>query len=102
MNCFVVKQAERYSMLSTMFSFMKQHKRMRHNSSSEGMYLADLSSGQVDPAITALYFPNNKTEKKNGMFYFLLLLRFLFFTFILRSFYLPFVIFWLFCCVNVF
>lgn len=63
----VVKQAERNSMLSTMFSFMKQQKKMRHSASPEGMYLADLSSGTIDPEITALYFPNQKTERHAGM-----------------------------------
>lgn len=46
-----------------MFSFMKQHKRMRHSASPEGMYLADLSSGQLDPEVTALYFPNHKSQR---------------------------------------
>lgn len=57
------KQAERNSMLSSMFSFMKQNKRMRHSGSPEGMYLADLSSGTLDPEVAALYFPNTRTER---------------------------------------
>lgn len=57
-------------MLSGMFSFMKQSKRMRHSTKdSEGLYLADLSSGNLDPEVTALYFPR-KHNKTSGLFFY--------------------------------
>ncbi|XP_044737355.1 phosphatidate phosphatase LPIN3 isoform X2 [Chrysoperla carnea] len=57
------QNAERNSMLSGMFSFMKQSKRMRHSKDSEGIYLADLSSGNLDPEVTALYFPRKHSKQ---------------------------------------
>lgn len=50
------KQAQRNSMLSNMFSFMKQSKKMR-NTSSEGVYLSELDTEGMDPEVAALYFP---------------------------------------------
>lgn len=40
---------------------MKQSKHHRH-SVNEGVYLADLSSGAVDPQVAALYFSTNKKQ----------------------------------------
>lgn len=50
------KQAQRNSMLSNMFSFMKQSKKMR-KVSSEGVYLSELDTEGMDPEVAALYFP---------------------------------------------
>lgn len=50
------KQAQRNSMLSNMFSFMKQSKKMR-GASSEGVYLSELDTEGMDPEVAALYFP---------------------------------------------
>ncbi|KAJ6642275.1 Phosphatidate phosphatase LPIN2 [Pseudolycoriella hygida] len=50
------KQAQRNSMLSNMFSFMKQSKKMR-KTSSEGVYLSELDTEGMDPEVAALYFP---------------------------------------------
>lgn len=50
------KQAQRLSMLSNMFSFMKQAKSFRKNS-QEGVYLSDLDVEGLDPEVEALYFP---------------------------------------------
>lgn len=47
------------SMLSGMFSFMKKTKRIRHNPESEGIYLSDLNSEELDPEVAALYFPTS-------------------------------------------
>ncbi|XP_043672926.1 phosphatidate phosphatase LPIN3 isoform X1 [Vespula pensylvanica] len=47
------------SMLSGMFSFMKKTSRVRHNPESEGIYLSDLNSDELDPEIAALYFPSS-------------------------------------------
>lgn len=55
------KQNQRESMLSSMFSFMKQNKHRR--APSEGVYLADLSSGSVDPEVAAMYFNTNKKQE---------------------------------------
>lgn len=49
-------QAQRNSMLSNMFSFMKQSKKMRKKS-SEGVYLSELDTDGMDPEMAALYFP---------------------------------------------
>lgn len=49
-------QAQRNSMLSNMFSFMKQSKKMRKKS-SEGVYLSELDTEGMDPEMAALYFP---------------------------------------------
>jgi phosphatidate phosphatase LPIN len=48
------KQAQRISMLTGMFSFMKQSKKMR-KSVSEGLYLSDLNAEGMDPEVAALY-----------------------------------------------
>lgn len=56
------KQAQRNSMLSNMFSFMKQSKKMR-KSSSEGVYLSDLDTKDMDPKMMALYFPPVKSSE---------------------------------------
>lgn len=50
---------EQQSMLTSMFSFMKQTKQLRH-SGTEGIYLADINS--VDPAEAALYFSTNRKQ----------------------------------------
>lgn len=50
------KQAQRNSMLSNMFSFMKQSKKMR-KASAEGVYLSELDTEGMDPEVAALYFP---------------------------------------------
>lgn len=51
-----VKQARRISMISNVFSFMKQSKKMR-KTSQEGIYLSDLEGEDVDPEMEALYLP---------------------------------------------
>lgn len=55
------KQAQRNSMLSGMFSFMKQNKKFR-NSAPEGLYLADLDAESMDPEVAALYFPQHSRK----------------------------------------
>lgn len=50
------KQAQRNSMLSGMFSFMKQTKKMR-KSVPEGVYLSDLDAEGMDPEVgSSLFF----------------------------------------------
>lgn len=51
-----VKQARRMSMITNMFSFMKQSKKLR-KTSQEGIYLSDLEAEGLDPEVEALYFP---------------------------------------------
>lgn len=62
------KQAQRNSMLSNMFSFMKQTKKLRKNSTAEGVYLSDLDTDGMDPEVAALYFPpiNKKDTSLNA------------------------------------
>lgn len=58
-------EQEHNSMLSSMFSFMKQSKHRRLSNTSDGIYLSDISSGAVDPEVAAMYF-NNSEKKKSG------------------------------------
>lgn len=61
------KQAQRNSMLSNMFSFMKQTKKMRKTSQAEGVYLSELDTDGMDPEVAALYFPAQAaSQKANG------------------------------------
>lgn len=62
------KQAQRNSMLSNMFSFMKQTKKLRKTSNAEGVYLSELEMAGMDPEVAALYFPpiNKKDTGLNG------------------------------------
>lgn len=54
------------SMLSGMFSFMKKTKHMRHDQ-TEGIYLSELNSEELDPEVAALYFPHSyRGETKTG------------------------------------
>lgn len=61
----VTEQEQHNSMLTSMFSFMKQNKHQRL-SGTEGIYLADISSGAVEPEVAALYFSTNKTTNAGG------------------------------------
>lgn len=57
------KQAQaRHSMISNMFDFMRQSKKMRNK--SEGMYLSELEAEGLDPEVEALYFPQNSTMNR--------------------------------------
>lgn len=53
-------QAQHNSMLSSVFSFMKHQ---RQASNSDGVYLADLSSGAIEPEVAALYFTKTNEKK---------------------------------------
>uniref|UniRef100_A0A1Y1KET5 phosphatidate phosphatase n=1 Tax=Photinus pyralis TaxID=7054 RepID=A0A1Y1KET5_PHOPY len=53
-------QAQHNSMLSSVFSFMKHQ---RQASNSDGVYLADLSSGAMDPEVAARYFTTTNEKK---------------------------------------
>lgn len=57
--------AQRNSMLSNMFSFMKQSKKLRNNS-SEGVYLSELDTNGMDPKMMDLYFPPIKSSSSSG------------------------------------
>lgn len=57
---FAAKQAQRNSMLSNMFGFMKQSR----SAQLEGVYLSDLDTEGMDPEVAALYFP--QTNKHEG------------------------------------
>lgn len=57
----VMEQEQHNSMLASMFSFMKQSKH-RNLAGNEGVYLADISSGAMDPEVVAQYF--NTTKKQ--------------------------------------
>ncbi|EEB16138.1 hypothetical protein Phum_PHUM407130 [Pediculus humanus corporis] len=54
------------SMLSGMFSFMKKTKHLRQDQ-TEGIYLSELNSEELDPEVAALYFPHSyRGETKSG------------------------------------
>lgn len=62
--CIAKQQAQRNSMLSGMFSFMKQSKKLRKNA-PEGLYLSDLDAEGMNPEIAALYLnPSNSQSLK--------------------------------------
>lgn len=73
-----VKQAQRISMISNVFNFMKQSKGLRNSAppgTIEGVYLSDLDVEGLDPEVEALYFPpispvnqvdNDDHESGNG------------------------------------
>ncbi|XP_020717101.1 phosphatidate phosphatase LPIN2 isoform X2 [Ceratitis capitata] len=50
-------QAQRNSMLSGMFNFMKKTNKMRKQATDGGVYLSDLDAEGMDPEMAALYFP---------------------------------------------
>lgn len=50
------------SMLSGMFSFMKQGRKMRKT--NEGLYLEDFENEDIDPEVAALYFPEHHLRNK--------------------------------------
>lgn len=55
-----VKQAQRRSMISNVFNFMKQSKNLQTSDAAmevKGIYLSDLDVGGLDPEVEALYFP---------------------------------------------
>lgn len=56
------------SMLSGMFSFMKQGRKLRKT--NEGLYLEDFENEDIDPEVAALYFPEqhlrSKEKSNNG------------------------------------
>lgn len=52
--------AEKRSMLGGMLSFMRSTKKIRHMPESEGIYLSELNSDELDPELAALYFPKFK------------------------------------------
>ncbi|XP_074027321.1 phosphatidate phosphatase LPIN [Leptinotarsa decemlineata] len=57
---------ERRSMLSGMFSFMKQ----KHGTQTQlkgGMYLSDITSGQIDQEVAEIYFNQTKEKKDVDM-----------------------------------
>lgn len=62
------QQAQRRSMISNVFNFMKQNKNLRNGApnSPEGIYLSDLDVEGLDPEVEALYFPpispNRRTD----------------------------------------
>lgn len=72
------KQAQRISMISNVFNFMKQSKGLRNSAAptnAEGIYLSDLDVEGLDPEVEALYFPpippvnhidNDDHESGNG------------------------------------
>ncbi|XP_011182915.2 phosphatidate phosphatase LPIN2 isoform X3 [Zeugodacus cucurbitae] len=56
-------QAQRNSMLSNMFNFMKKTNKMRKQATDGGVYLSDLDAEGMDPEMAALYFPQPRLSK---------------------------------------
>lgn len=52
--------AQRNSMLSGMFNFMKKTNKMRQQGNDGGLYLSDLETEGMNPDVAALYFPSIK------------------------------------------
>nr|CAH7738238.1 unnamed protein product [Callosobruchus chinensis] len=59
------RQEERKSMLSGMFSFMKQKHGSAQSHLEEGVYLSDILSGGIDQEVAEIYF--NKTKQKRDV-----------------------------------
>ncbi|XP_065167971.1 phosphatidate phosphatase LPIN2 isoform X3 [Atheta coriaria] len=57
---------DQQSMLSHVFSFMKQNKHRHRNSKTDGVYLADISSGAIEPEVASLYFTTNNYKRNTG------------------------------------
>ncbi|GFQ68817.1 phosphatidate phosphatase LPIN1 [Trichonephila clavata] len=53
--------AEKRSVLGGMLNFMRSTKKFRHAPESEGIYLSQLNSDELDPEVAALYFPKFKS-----------------------------------------
>lgn len=56
-------QAQRNSMLSGMFNFMKKTNKMRKQATDGGVYLSDLDAEGMDPEMAAMYFPQPRLAK---------------------------------------
>ncbi|CAH2003396.1 unnamed protein product [Acanthoscelides obtectus] len=59
------RQEERKSMLSGMFSFMKQKHGSGQSNLEDGVYLSDILSGGIDQEVAEIYF--NKTKQKRDV-----------------------------------
>lgn len=66
MNTAEGKQSHRNSVLSGMFSFMKQNNKIRKGV-SEGLYLSDLDAEGMDPEVAALYFPKKSFNTSSSI-----------------------------------
>lgn len=56
-------QAQRNSMLSGMFNFMKKTNKLRKHSNDGGLYLSELDAEGMDPEMAAMYFPTSTLTK---------------------------------------
>lgn len=55
-------EAEKRTVFSGLFTFMHTTRKYRHNPESEGIYLDDINPDELDPEVTALYFPRFRTS----------------------------------------
>lgn len=53
-------------MVSQMFSFMRQTKKMRNQAAGGGIYLDDLNAESLDPELAALYI-NQSSFRQAGL-----------------------------------
>ncbi|KAL3288419.1 hypothetical protein HHI36_002865, partial [Cryptolaemus montrouzieri] len=60
------EEEQKMSMISSMFSFMKT-KHASQNRHPEGVYLSDISSGNLDPQTAGLYFPATRKTHDGDM-----------------------------------
>ncbi|XP_050327405.1 phosphatidate phosphatase LPIN3-like isoform X2 [Bactrocera neohumeralis] len=60
------QSAQRNSMLSGMFNFMKKTNKMRKQANDGGVYLSDLDAEGMDPEMAALYFPQPRLTKSTN------------------------------------
>lgn len=71
-----VAQASGTSMLSGMFNFMKHPRGSNQQvvNTGEGVYLAELETGAIEPEVAALYFPSHaqgSSSNQNGDYFIL-------------------------------
>ncbi|XP_044744130.1 phosphatidate phosphatase LPIN2 isoform X2 [Coccinella septempunctata] len=64
-NCTKTEEQQKMSMIATMFSFMKT-KHISQKRNQEGVYLTDITSGNLDPETAELYFPRSRKPQGNG------------------------------------
>lgn len=60
-------QAQRNSMLSSMFNFMKKNNKIRQQGNEVGgIYLSELDAKSMNPEMMAMYFPNTTDNKSTS------------------------------------
>lgn len=61
---------EQKSMLSSMFSFMKSKHNAQNRYAEGGIYLSEITSGDVDQEVAEIYFSQKKNQTAEGKYCF--------------------------------